>query len=188
MLTDANPDEAREIAQSLTKLNRERQQMQRAIVDQAINLAEESGMTAEDHRVIVLAHESWHPGVVGIACARLTDRFERPVVLLQQQGDICKGSARSIEGYSIYDGIASCRDLLTTFGGHNAAAGLSLPTAHIEEFTRRLVEHANADISVDQLTPAIRIDCDASLDELDYETVHKISLMSPFGRGNSHQY
>ena len=141
-------------------------------------------MTAEDHRVIVLAHDSWHPGVVGIACARLADRFERPVVLLQQQGDVCKGSARSIEGYSIYDGIASCRDLLTTFGGHNAAAGLSLPTTHLEEFTKRLVAHANANISVDQLTPAIRIDCDATLDELDYETVHKISLMSPFGRGN----
>ncbi len=184
MLTGASPEEARDIALSLTKLNRERQQMQRAIVDQAINLAEESGMTAEDHRVIILAHESWHPGVVGIACARLADRFERPVVLLQQQGDICKGSARSIDGYSIYDGIASCRDLLTTFGGHNAAAGLSLPTAQIEEFTRRLVEHANANISVDQLTPAIRIDCDASLDELDYETVHKIALMSPFGRDN----
>ncbi|MCH7602477.1 MAG: single-stranded-DNA-specific exonuclease RecJ [Planctomycetes bacterium] len=184
MFTDATPDEARDIALSLTKLNRERQQMQRDIVDQAITLAEDSGMTAEDHRVIVLAHESWHPGVVGIACARLADRFGRPVVLLQQQRDICKGSARSIEGYSIYDGIASCRDLLTTFGGHNAAAGLSLPTAHLEEFTRRLVAHANANISVDQLTPAIHIDCDATLDELDYETVHKIALMSPFGRGN----
>lgn len=184
MLTDATPDEARDIAISLTQLNRDRQQLQRAIVDQAMNLAEDSGMTAEDHRVIVLAHESWHPGVVGIACARLADRFDRPVVLLQQQGDICKGSARSIEGYSIYDGIDSCRDLLTTFGGHHAAAGLSLPTAHLEEFTRRLVAHANANISVDQLTPTIHIDCDATLDELDYETVHKIALMAPFGRDN----
>ncbi len=184
MLTEASPDEAMEIAKRLTRLNRERQQTERDIVAQAADLAEDTGMTDDDHRVIVLAHESWHPGVVGIACSRLAERFGRPVVLLQKQDDVCKGSARSIDEYSIYDGIATCGDLLTTFGGHEAAAGLSLPTSNLEAFTARLREHANAHIDVEQLTPSIKIDCDANLAEFDFETVKRIAAMSPFGRGN----
>ncbi|MCZ6835087.1 MAG: single-stranded-DNA-specific exonuclease RecJ [Planctomycetota bacterium] len=184
LLTDATPSEAMEIATQLDKLNRQRQKTQRDIVDQAMGLAEDMGMTGDDHRVIVLAHESWHPGVVGIACSRLAEKFGRPVVLMQKQGDICKGSARSVDGYSIHDGLESCRDLLTTFGGHEMAAGLSLATTNLDAFVARLKEHANANIEVDDLMPSIKIDCDATLDELDYETVKQIGAMSPFGRGN----
>jgi single-stranded-DNA-specific exonuclease len=184
LLTDAPPDEAVEIARRLTRLNRQRQDVERRIADQATRRAEDAGMTTDDCRAIVLADESWHAGVVGIVCSRLVERFGRPVVLLQQQGDVCKGSARSIDGYSIHEGIAAASQHVTSFGGHEAAAGLVLPSASVEAFTAALVEHANAHISVERLTPTLTIDCDAGLEELDLSTVRHIRSLSPFGQAN----
>jgi single-stranded-DNA-specific exonuclease len=184
LLTDASADEAGEIAGRLTRLNRQRQDVERRIADQAARRAEDAGMTADDCRAIVLADESWHAGVVGIVCSRLVERYGRPVVLLQQQGDECKGSARSIDGYSIHEGLTAAAQHLTSFGGHEAAAGLGLPTASLEAFTAALVEHANAHISVERLTPTLTIDCDAGLEELDLSTVRRIRTLSPFGQAN----
>ncbi|MHC4422471.1 MAG: single-stranded-DNA-specific exonuclease RecJ [Planctomycetota bacterium] len=184
LLTDAPPDEAVESARRLTRLNRQRQDVERRIADQATRRAEDAGMTTDDCRAIVLADESWHAGVVGIVCSRLVERFGRPVVLLQQQGDVCKGSARSIDGYSIHEGIAAASQHVTSFGGHEAAAGLVLPSASVEAFTAALVEHANAHISVERLTPTLTIDCDAGLEELDLNTVRHIRSLSPFGQAN----
>jgi single-stranded DNA-specific DHH superfamily exonuclease len=104
------------------------------------------------------------------------------VVLLQQQGDVCKGSARSIDGYSIHEGLTAASQHLTSFGGHEAAAGLALPSANLEALTAALVEHANTHISVEQLTPTLKIDCDAGLQELDLSTVRRIRTLSPFGQ------
>ena len=184
LLTDASGQEARRIAESLTRLNRERQQTERRITEQAARMAEDTGMTTDDCRVIVLADDSWHAGVVGIACSRLVDRFSRPLVLLHRQGDVCKGSARSIEGYSIHEGLVAASDHLTSFGGHDAAAGLVLPSDRLDRFAAALTEHANAHIDVEQLTPGIWIDCDAAIDELEVEVVSRIDTLRPFGRGN----
>lgn len=184
LLTDAAPDEAHRIAQRLTALNRDRQQTERRITEQAIRMAQEAGMTGDDCRVIVLADESWHAGVVGIACSRLVDRFSRPVILLHRQGDVCKGSARSIEGYSMHDALTATPEHLTSFGGHDAAAGLTLPAGNLNAFTAALTEHANARIEVEQLTPGLWIDCEAGIDELEIETVNRIASLSPFGRDN----
>ena len=184
LLTDAGPDDARRIADRLTALNRERQQIERRITEQATRMAEDACMTGDDCRVIVLAHESWHAGVVGIACSRLVDRFSRPVVLMQRQDGVCRGSARSIEGYSIHDALKATASHLTSFGGHDAAAGLTLPAENLEAFTAELAKHANARIDVEQLTPGLWIDCDAEIDELEIETVNRIGALSPFGRDN----
>lgn len=184
LLTAADGAEADEIAQRLAQLNDERRKTERRILAAAERRAEELGMTADDRRVIVLADESWHPGVVGIVCSRLVDRFGRPTVLMQQQGDTCRGSARSIDGYSIHAGLCAASEHITTFGGHDMAAGLTLPTSNLEAFTEALTEHANAHIDVDHLVPALRIDCDAKLPELDHATVKQIIELSPFGRAN----
>jgi single-stranded-DNA-specific exonuclease len=184
LLTAAGATEAGQIARRLTRLNRDRQQTERRITEQAAQRAEDAGMTTEDCRAIVLADEGWHAGVVGIACARLAERYGRPVVLLQKQGDVCKGSARSIEGYSIHDGLTAAAEHLTQYGGHNAAAGLTLPADELEAFTEKLVAHANAHIAVEQLTPELPIDCDGSLDELEFDTVRRIEKLSPYGQAN----
>ncbi|UCD76540.1 MAG: single-stranded-DNA-specific exonuclease RecJ [Phycisphaerales bacterium] len=184
LLTDAPPEEAQTIARRLTQLNRQRQQTERTIFDQAAQMAEDANMTGRDNRMIVLAHESWHPGVIGIVCSRLVNRFGRPAILFQHQGDVCKGSARSIDGYSIHDALMACEDRLSTFGGHDMAAGLSLNTADLPVFTESITAHANERISPEDLTPAIKIDCDAALEELDLQTVKQIGALSPFGRAN----
>ncbi len=184
MLTDAGPDEAVDIAQRLASLNRERQRTERSIFDHARRLADDTGQTRDDHRVIVLADPAWHPGVVGIVCSRMVEAFGRPTILMQRQGDACKGSARSIDGYSIYAGLEACRDFLQSFGGHEYAAGLAIESDRIVPFREALKQHANDRITIDHLTPAMRIDCDAALDELTVETVERLARLSPFGRGN----
>ncbi len=184
MLTAASPAKARAIAGRLTALNRERQQTERSIAEHAALLATDAGMTKDDRRAIVLAHESWHIGVLGIACTRLCERFSRPVVLLKRQGDLCKGSARSIKGYSIHDALRACSGCLQSFGGHDAAAGLSLATTDLPAFVEALVAHANAHLSPRQLTPTAYIDCNATIDELDFDSVRQIRTLAPFGRDN----
>ena len=141
-------------------------------------------MTTPGRRAIVLADPSFHPGVVGIVCSRLVERFGRPAILLQREGAVCRGSARSISGYSIYDGLSACAEHLEKFGGHDAAAGMTLCTSELEAFTNALTAHANANITVEQLTPKLTIDCDATLHELDVPTVERIGRLSPFGFGN----
>lgn len=184
MLTDAPPDEAVAIAKKLAAFNAQRQSVEKRIFEQAARLAEDRGMTGDERRAIVLAHPDWHPGVVGIVCSRLVERFGRPTILMQQQAELCKGSARSVDGYSIHDAMSATAAHLLTYGGHAAAAGLSLLPSNLEAFSHALITHANERIAVDQLTPAITIDCDARMHELDVQTVQRLQGLAPFGRGN----
>ncbi|MHC4992093.1 MAG: single-stranded-DNA-specific exonuclease RecJ [Planctomycetota bacterium] len=184
LLTEAGADEARDIAERLAELNRQRQKVERSIFEEAAARAEAAGMTTDERRIIVLADEQWHPGVVGIVCSRLADRFGRPAILLQRQDDQCAGSARSIEGYSIHDGLSACASHLMSFGGHEHAAGLRLEASRLEAFTEAITAHANARIEVDQLVAPISIDCDARLDELDRGSVSQLAGLAPFGRAN----
>ena len=184
LLTEATGEETTQLAEHLAAMNRTRQSTERTILNQAMRLAEETGQLSDEHRIIVLAHPDWHPGVVGIVCSRLVDRFGRPAVLMQSADGVCKGSARSIDGYSIHEGIATCRDMLTTFGGHDMAAGLSFDANRLDEFRTRVLAHANAGIDIAHLTPAITIDCDAQLPELDLQQVGRLETLAPFGRTN----
>ncbi len=184
MLTVADRDEAMAIAQQLAAHNAHRQKVERTIFEQAARLAEDLRMISDERRAIVLAHPEWHPGVVGIVCSRLVDRFGRPTILMQKQADTCKGSARSIDGFNIHEALCATASHLTTYGGHAMAAGLALEPHRLEAFTEALIAHANDRIEREQLTPAIAIDCDASISELNVPTVQRISSLAPFGRGN----
>jgi single-stranded-DNA-specific exonuclease len=184
MLTEASPDEAMAIARTLTEVNQHRQGVERHIFEHACRMAEDAGMTSEERRIIVLAHESWHPGVVGIVCSRLVERFARPTILLQRGRNVCKGSARSVDGYSIHEALTAASEHLITCGGHAMAAGLSLHPDRLAAFTDALTLHANARIGIDQLTPTMTIDCSATLDELDMGSVQRLHALSPFGRAN----
>ena len=184
MLTDAPPDEALAIARKLAAQNTQRQSVERAIFEQAARMAEDQRMIGSDRRAIVLAHESWHPGVVGIVCSRLVERFGRPAILLQRQPDMCKGSARSVDGYSIHEALCATSRYLQGFGGHAAAAGLTLLPQDLEAFAEAMIAHANERIAPESLLPAITIDCEATIAELDVVTVMKLNGLAPFGRGN----
>jgi len=184
LFTTATGDRAMDIARNLTKLNDERRATERRIADQAMKMAEASGMTRPDRRAIVLAHEDWHPGVVGIVCSRLVDRFSRPTILMQRKDGVCGGSGRSIEGFSLHGALQQCAHHLTSYGGHDMAAGLKLDPTNLEAFTASFTEVANARISEEQLTPSISVDCDAVLSELTPEAVRDLELLAPFGPGN----
>ena len=184
LLTEARGVRAQELAQRLSMVNEERRAMERKILDHAIELAEEQGMTGNDRRAIVLAHEDWHPGVVGIVCSRLVDRYARPAILMTKSEGCCKGSGRSIEGYNLHGAIGSCAEHLTSFGGHDMAAGLGCKESSFESFAQAMIEHANAALTPDDLIRKVTIDTGANVDELDDTTIESLETIGPFGAGN----
>ncbi|MBO6513459.1 MAG: single-stranded-DNA-specific exonuclease RecJ [Phycisphaerales bacterium] len=184
LMTSARGHRATELAEQLTTLNDERRATEQRIVKQAIEMAEQAGMTNPDRRAIVLAHEDWHPGVVGIVCSRLVDRFARPTILMQRKDGICKGSARSIEGFSIHAALESCAHHLTSFGGHDMAAGLSCDDSNYDAFVESLLHHANTHLTPEDLTHTLKVDAIARVDELTERTLTTIEQLAPFGAGN----
>jgi single-stranded-DNA-specific exonuclease len=186
LMTSATGARAIEIAEQLTRLNDQRRATELSIFQHACELAEAAGMTAPDRRAIVLANRDWHAGVVGIVCSRLVERYGRPAILMCEHDGVCYGSGRSIEGFSLHAGLDACSSLLTSFGGHDMAAGLKLPSDRLAAFTDAFITHANASIEPQSLTPAITFDTDADLDELTVPVVQQLQRLSPFGQGNPH--
>lgn len=182
LMTTADADRAAVIARQLSDLNEERRRIELTIFDQAVEMAERSGMTGDDRRAIVLAHTDWHPGVVGIVCSRLADRYSRPVILLQRGQDRCKGSGRSIDGFSLHAALCECGDRLDEFGGHDMAAGMS--TTRFDEFAERFVEVANDRLAIADMIRTYSYDTEAELSELTVDGVRDLDRLSPFGRGN----
>lgn len=184
LFTTAGPEEAASIAASLTRLNNERRETEREIVEQAVEAAEAAGMTGTDRRAIVLADERWHQGVVGIACSRLVDLFHRPTILLSQRDGECHGSGRSIHGYSLHEALTRCAHLLGGYGGHDMAAGVKLPAAGLEAFANAFIADANQHLTAEHLKASLWLDTEASIDELTPDAVASLDRMAPFGQGN----
>jgi single-stranded-DNA-specific exonuclease len=135
-------------------------------------------------RAIVLADDRWHPGVIGIACSRLIDRYHRPTILLSRREGQCHGSGRSIDGYSLHAALERCAGHLTGFGGHDMAAGLRLAATSLDAFAEAFIADACERIEESRLTPSLGIDCEAALDELTLDAVLSLSRLAPFGQGN----
>ncbi len=184
LLTTATGARAAEIAEQLTLLNEDRRRIERRIFDQACDLAEAAGMTSGDRRAIVLAHADWHAGVVGIVCSRLVERFGRPVILMCSRDGVCHGSGRSIDGYSLHAGLHHCAGHLTTYGGHDMAAGLKLNAAGLNAFVESFMQHANDHIAPESLMSTVGYDTEASLHEITLPVTQRLLSMAPFGQGN----
>jgi single-stranded-DNA-specific exonuclease len=184
LLIDATGPRATEIAESLTRVNDERRAVERAIVEQACEMAEAEGMTGPDKRAIVLAHADWHPGVVGIVCSRLVEKYARPVLLLQTDGAVCKGSGRSVEGFNLHGALSACAEHLERFGGHDMAAGLGCAADRFGGFVERFIEHANGLLAPDDLVHTVRYDAEAGVPELTARAVEQLERLAPFGPGN----
>ena len=190
LMITSEPDRARDIAKSLGRLNRQRQSECKEITEHAARLAEEQGFLEPDKRVIVLAHESWSPGLIGICCSRLVERFGRPVILMQEKDGTCRGSARSIRDYSIHDALSSCAKALNhsgelmSFGGHAAAAGLSIDSRALGDLVERLQDHSADSIPECDLVSAVEVDGCAELGEFPLELVNRMEQLDPFGAGN----
>lgn len=182
LLMTETEHEANVIARDLEELNRKRQEIDRATLEEARedvvrrDLAETFG--------IVLARDGWHPGVIGIVASRIVEEFGRPTIMISSSATTCKGSGRSIPAFNLHAGLGECADLLEKFGGHKAAAGVTLDRSRLEEFTERFNEVARAALEPDDLLGQIRVDLEMPLAEATDALQSLIRHFEPFGIGN----
>lgn len=184
LLLTEDPDRAMELARRLDAENRARQEIEAAILEEA--LAQAAALPPEEREyALVLAGEGWHHGVVGICASRVLEVYHRPTVLLSVEGDEVRGSARSIPGFHIQRALLQMADLFTRFGGHAAAAGLSLRGRDlVPELRRRLNRLAAEWLQPEDLVPEQRVDAFVPLDQIDERLIAELADLEPFGLGN----
>ncbi|GIU95250.1 MAG: single-stranded-DNA-specific exonuclease RecJ [Gaiellaceae bacterium] len=176
--------EARELAAQLEELNRERQGVEDRILGEALALVEALPPRERRRRGYVLWSEDWHEGVIGIVASRLVERFQRPVVLVASSHEAWKGSGRSIPPFDLHGALAACSEHLERFGGHRAAAGLSIDPSRLEAFAHAFGAHADAALTDDDLRPVTTIDAVVSGSDLTLDLAHELERLGPFGLGN----
>ncbi len=179
LLITEDDDAAISLAEALNSDNIKRQAVEKQIFTEAVKQIEKQGL--KHNRVIVVSGENWHGGVVGIVASKLTEKYGKPAIVLSENGEFSHGSARSVGDFSIYNAIRECSYLLTKFGGHEMAAGISLYTNDIDAFRRRINEYAN---SVEMPCPELQIDCKLKPSALSVELVEDIKVLEPFGSAN----
>ncbi len=177
-------EKARELAAVLDSRNRERQKIQLEITQLALLEYVENGGSARASHVAVVAGEGWHRGVIGLAASRITDKLNRPSVVISIEDGIGHGSARSIANYHLLDGLDSCGELMEQFGGHAAAAGMKIKAENIDRLREMLNEHAVKNLSDEDLIPELKIDAAVSSGTLDLSIVEELKMLEPFGAGN----
>ncbi|MBI2425583.1 MAG: single-stranded-DNA-specific exonuclease RecJ [Candidatus Hydrogenedentes bacterium] len=182
LLTDC-PDRARAMSALLNAANEERRSIEREIFEQARE--ELDAFFAAEQRSIVVAREDWHAGVIGIVAARIQTRYQRPVVVIaiDENGE-GKGSARSGPGFNMVEAFSACQDLLDKYGGHRAAAGLTIRRDRIESFRQRFEEEALRQLGAGEILVDLPIDVLASFSDIDLALVKSLVLLEPFGHGN----
>lgn len=170
------------LAKQLNASNTERKDIVKNITEEAIALIE-SEKKISDSLVLVVAGEGWNAGVVGIVASRLVEQYYRPTIVLSLDPDkgTAKGSARSIDGFHLYNELAKNRDILPHFGGHPMAAGMTLSIEHVDELRSRLDTQARACLTEEHLTPVVHIDIPLSLDEISADAIEEIASLGPFG-------
>lgn len=182
LLLTESEHEANVIARELEELNQRRQALDRTTLDDARVMAERQ---VRDGAIgLVLAKEGWHPGVIGIVASRIVEEFSRPVIMIALEDGVGKGSGRSIPGFDLHSALVDCSDLLLRFGGHRAAAGITIATDQVGAFTHRFDQVVRARLTLDELVPVLRVDAEIELDQdtLDLETT--LRHFEPFGVGN----
>ena len=183
LLTTDDTSLAREIARDLDAQNRSRQKIEMGIYEDAVEKIKAHFGEASP-RLIVLAEEGWHTGVIGIVASRLVERYHCPVVLIAMDGETGRGSARSISGYHIFDAFSACGHLLESYGGHAAAAGLVIRKDRVEEFAAALGEYTDGVLERGDLRPRLRLDARVKLDDITFALIEELELLAPFGSGN----
>ena len=183
LLLADDPRQAAILAGELEKLNARRRAESQRIVAEAEGLLL-SRPDLASRRLLVLARPGWGSGVLGLAAGRLAERFGRPVLVLNDDGELSRGSARSVPGFDINRALAACADLLDAHGGHSQAAGLTVPTAHLARLEAALEEAvAGADLPPPG-PPALRIAADLPPARLTMQTAELLEELQPYGAGN----
>jgi single-stranded-DNA-specific exonuclease len=179
-----DPDEAERLAGELENLNRERQGVEERIVREAIALVDSWPAEKQARKAYVLWGDEWHEGVIGIVASRLVERYSRPMVLIGRSTDGWKGSGRSIGSFDLHAGLAACATHLERFGGHRAAAGLSIRTEELEPFAEAFALHAASVMTDEDIRPVTRVDAVVPVTALNLDLAQELRRLAPFGLGN----
>ena len=184
LILTEDADEAQRLAQTLEELNRDRQAVEDRILREAIAAVEALPERERRRRGYVLASEDWHVGVIGIVASRLAERFHRPIVLVTGSDDVWRGSGRSIPGSTCTRALAACSEHLLRFGGHRAAAGLSIDPACIPAFVEAFAVHADENLEETDLYPVTVVEAVVSAEDLTLGLAEELDRLAPFGLGN----
>lgn len=183
LLLSDDPAEAASLATRLEALNVERQALDQRMLDEALEQVETSADPERDAG-LVLVGDGWHPGVVGIVASRVVERYGRPTFLIAFDGEIGKGSGRSISRFDLHAALLECGDLLERFGGHHMAAGLTIHRSRLDAFRERFGDVARQALGPDDLGPEQRVDLELRLDEVTSDLERLCRHLEPCGQGN----
>ncbi len=186
LLTIDSAERGQALAEYIDQLNKSRDSLDRKIL-RAANKMIEDRFDPSAEPALVLAQPDWHLGVIGIAAGRIAEKYHRPTILisidkLNQKPAV--GSARTSCGVDLYQAISNCSSLLVKFGGHRAAAGLSIEPDRIDEFREAFCEQVSQQVAVENLVPELDIDAEAPLSQLTLDTVNDLEKLAPFGQEN----
>ena len=182
----SSPQVADIIADELCAINRERQQTENLIFTEALAQIEREH-DLENESVLVLASNHWHQGVIGIVASKITEQFGKPSILISfdsEEGNIGKGSARSIKGLNMVEALAHCDSLLTKYGGHELAAGLSVERDHLKDFCAALNQYAKEKLASPDCVSKTMVEAEITESEISMETIHEIAKLEPYGAKN----
>jgi single-stranded-DNA-specific exonuclease len=182
LLLTENEHEANAIARELEELNNKRQELDHATLDQARERVLQ--MDLDDTFGIVLADESWHPGVIGIVASRLVEEFGRPTVLISLSDEQGKGSGRSISKFDLHGALGQSQEFLLRYGGHRAAAGVTIARDRVNDFAAKFNEVAKSLLTLEDLVPEIRVDLEVDINGMDERLESLFRHFEPFGIGN----
>lgn len=175
-------DKALQIAKFLDMENKRRQKIELDILNEATAMVEAT-INIKNDKVIILFCDKWHHGVVGIVASKLVERYTRPVLLLCSEGELCRGSGRSISGFNLFESLCECDDLIIKYGGHEMAAGLTINKSNIEELRNRLNIYGNkldGEIYLEKVYADVKTDCS----DINMETAQILKQFEPYGNGN----
>lgn len=181
LLLENDYDKASLIADEINGINKERQQIGNLIGEEAFSKLE----NFDEKKLIILTGKGWHPGVIGIVSSKISERFNRPSILISEESNgSCRGSARSVEGFDVYKLLLTCRDLFIDFGGHKDAAGFEMLKENIPLLEKRLSKEIEGCLSVDNIVPRTKIDYEVDPSLIDMDLASELLALEPFGSGN----
>ena len=175
---------ARKYAEKLNRENHERQETEISILEDALNMIENSAALQNDY-VIVLAHDNWHHGIIGIVASKISERFNKPCILISTDGEVGKGSGRSIRSFNLFKALEYCQDTLLKFGGHDLAAGLSIAPDRIDEFREKINSYAKETLTEEDFMPLLYLDSELPVQYINMNTAERLSILEPYGMGNA---
>ena len=180
LLLTEDANEAKEIAEEVSNANAQRQATETEITACAIEYIE-NAPEIKHKRVIVVEGDDWHQGVIGIVASRLVEKYGKPCIVISKNGDVAKGSGRSIDGFSLYDALSYCSDILVQYGGHVLAAGLTVDSGKIDAFREKINEYA---LNSETAVPTLKIDCKLNPSSINIDILSSLQVLEPFGAEN----